>query len=172
MHWHHVLGATLTFVFCCGLTYEFFRFKDALNVATQEHEMYQVALRDSICAKNPEVVSVEWRGQVLDCNVARLILLRKPRETAFMLWWIQGWFSGLYQRVAHNQLILTILIIAFIGFGMQMLANMHMNQKLTQVFDKFEHVQERAVKLLPAPQPAPRMFAPKRRVYEGLSDSE
>ena len=66
MHWSHVVTATCTFLFITGLVVEFVRFQDALNVATHEHESYQVALNSTACAHDLRVVSVEWRGTVVE----------------------------------------------------------------------------------------------------------
>jgi hypothetical protein len=169
----HILGATLFLIACAGITFEFFRFQDALNVATQEHASYFEALKDTACAKDVQVVSVEWKGSVLDCNLARLILQRSPRRSAYILWWNQSAWVALWQRVAHNSLILTIisvaLVISFVGFGMHAVSSMHLHRQMSQTLDKFQK-RQRILALPPPSAPVYFKQPQKRRVIEDISE--
>ena len=150
-HPTYFLGACLLFVFGAGLVYEYVRFQDALHVAEQEHTSYHKALDDTACARDVQVRSVEWRGQILDCELARLILLRTPRKSAYILWWNQSAWVGLWNRVTHNLVIMTILCTVFItslmGFGMHTLSTIHLNRNMMQTFAQ----QQQRVLALPEP---------------------
>ena len=154
-HPTYFLGACLLFVFGAGLTYEYLRFQDALHVAEQEHASYHKALNDTACARDAQVRAIEWRGQVLDCELARLILLRTPRKSAYILWWNQSAWVALWQRITHNLIIMTILCTVFITSllwsGMHMLSSMHLNRSMTQTFDKYQQ-RNQTMLALPAPQ--------------------
>lgn len=164
----HFVGAALLFIFGAGLTYEYLRFQDALNVAEQEHMSYTTALRETACARDEQVRAIEWRGQILDCSVARLILNRTPRKSAYILWWNQSAWVGLWQRITHNLVIMTILctvlVTSMVGFGMHMLSSIHLNRSMTQTMKEFAR-EQRKVLALPPP---PATFRRQQRVFQKI----
>lgn len=175
MHWSQVVTATCFLLLCAGLTVEFFRFQDALNVAEAEHESFRHALNGTACAKDFSVVSIEWRGQVLDCNLARHVLQRSARKSAFILWWNSSAWVALWQRVAHNALILTLLaavgIVALVGFSVNALQQVHF-------VNSFKRIQRRQQQPLALPSTSERTRnafqqpKPRRYVYHGADESE
>lgn len=162
----HLLTACALFVLAAGLTFEYFRFQDALHVATQEHLSYHAALSQTACARDPHVRAIEWRGQVLDCQVARLILERTPRKSAYILWWNQSAWVALWQRIAHDTIVVTVLctvlITSVVGFGMHTLSYMHLNKNMASTFDKFAKRQQQHMLALPPAYHSP--LIPQRRL--------
>lgn len=162
-----------------GLTFEYFRFQDALHVATEEHRSYVMALNDTACAKDSRVRSIEWRGQVLDCNLARLILQRTPRASAYILWWNQSAWVSLWQRITHNIVVMTIICTVLVGVTVNAIVNAFTTLHLTRTIERqysahrrlsIKPRQERVLALPPPPQPQRQVPTWKRKVYEDASE--
>lgn len=168
----HLVYFVISSLLLAGCIEEYLRFQDALNIATQEHFSYQLALNNTACAKDETVVSIEWKGSVLDCQLARLVLQRSPLRSAYILWWNQSAWVSLWKLIAHNTLVVTVIcvviITSFMGFGMHAISSMHLHKQMANTITQMNRQRD---KMLALPPPSVQRTqwtraAPKRVIFD------
>jgi hypothetical protein len=114
--------------------HESIRYYDGHKLVVSQRQQWEGALhKDSPCSQ-PKVRSIEYRGQVIECNALRLLMEQPTLTIAFSLWWKTSWWMHLYQSLIQNTLILTILaivtIVCMFMFGTQYLTTIKWQKEL------------------------------------------
>jgi cell division protein FtsB len=120
------------------LTHESIRYYDAHKLVIAQRQRWEGALhQESPCAQSQRVRSIEYRGQVIECNALRLLMEQPVVTVAFSLWWKTSWWMHLHETLVQNTLILTILAIVIIVctfmFGAQLLAHKNWQNQLIKM---------------------------------------